>query len=147
MHEGQFGGCPSCISWGVSPGPTGSVLFGTVRLHAVDSAGESSPLDIEVISLYDGTAGDPQAITPATVTDGDFSIGRWGSDIYSDADTHSDAYSNTYARWFEWWGSSRNSSGGTDSGGAGNVAQYAAAVKTAPSQLWWRSTTDGKERR
>ena len=68
---------------GDSPGPKPDVLFGTVQLRAVGSAGESSPLDIEVTSLYDGTAGSPQAITPDQVTDCTFSIGaRLEGDVY-----------------------------------------------------------------
>jgi len=59
---------------GSSPGPTGTFPFATVTLNTVGSAGQSSDLDIEVISLYDGTVGDPQSITPNPVTDGTFSI-------------------------------------------------------------------------
>ena len=61
---------------GSSPGPTGTVTFATVTLHAVGSAGEGSDLDIAVTSLYDGTAGDPQPISPSPVTDGTFSIAQ-----------------------------------------------------------------------
>ena len=69
-------GCTTTIAavTGSSPGPTGSVLFATVTLNAVGSAGQSSALDIEVTALYDGTAGYPQPITPSPVTDGTFSI-------------------------------------------------------------------------
>jgi len=69
-------GCTTTMTavTGSSPGPTGTFPFATVTLNTVGSAGQSSDLDIEVISLYDGTAGDPQAITPNPVTDGTFSI-------------------------------------------------------------------------
>ena len=60
---------------GSSPGPTGTVTFATVTLNAVGSSGECSDLDIEVTSMYDGTAGDPQPITPSPVTDCSFCIG------------------------------------------------------------------------
>jgi hypothetical protein len=59
---------------GASPGPTGTVTFGTVTLNAVGSSGDCSDLDITVISLNDGTAGDPQPITPDKVTDCTFCI-------------------------------------------------------------------------
>jgi hypothetical protein len=59
---------------GDSPGPTGTVKFGTVTLNAVGSSGDCSDLDIEVKSLSDGTAGDPQPITPDEVTDCTFCI-------------------------------------------------------------------------
>jgi hypothetical protein len=54
---------------GESPGPTGTVTFGTVTLNAVGSGGDCSDLDIEVTSLNDRTAGDPQPIIPDKVTD------------------------------------------------------------------------------
>jgi len=57
---------------GDSPGPTDTVLFSALTLNAVVFG--SSVLDIEVSSLYDGTAGDPQPITPSPVIDGTFSI-------------------------------------------------------------------------
>jgi hypothetical protein len=60
---------------GASPGPTGTVTFGTVTLNAVGSSGDCSDLDITVTSLNDGTAGDPQPITPDEVTDCTFCIG------------------------------------------------------------------------
>lgn len=60
---------------GESPGPTGTVTFATVTLNAVGSVGDCSDLDITVISLNDGTAGDPQPIIPDEVTDCTFCIG------------------------------------------------------------------------
>ena len=59
---------------GESPGPTGTVTFGTVTLNAVGSSGDCSDLDIEVTSLNDGTAGGPQPITLDKVTDCTFCI-------------------------------------------------------------------------
>jgi hypothetical protein len=59
---------------GDSPGPKGAVLFGTVTLNAVGSSGDCSDLDIEVTSLKDGTAGNPQPIVPDEVTDCTFCI-------------------------------------------------------------------------
>jgi len=63
------------VTTGDSPGPTGTVTFGTVTLNAVGSSGDCSDLDITVTSLNDGTAGDPQPITPDEVTDCTFCIG------------------------------------------------------------------------
>ncbi|HUU63117.1 MAG TPA: hypothetical protein VMX96_04260 [Dehalococcoidia bacterium] len=60
---------------GASPGPTGTITFGTVTLNAVGSSGDCSDLDITVIALNDGTAGDPQPIIPDEVTDCTFCIG------------------------------------------------------------------------
>jgi hypothetical protein len=54
---------------GASPGPTGTFTFATIQLNAVGNSGDSSVLDIEVTTLYDGTAGDPQLIYPSPVTD------------------------------------------------------------------------------
>ena len=59
---------------GNSPGPIGTVTFATVTLSAQGSDGQCSDLDIEVIELYSGTAGDPQPITPSAVADGTFCI-------------------------------------------------------------------------
>jgi len=76
------GSTTTIVSWtGGSPGPTGTVTFCTVTLHAEIPG--SSALDIEVTSLYDGTAGNPQPITPSPVTDCIFSIdGRLEGDVY-----------------------------------------------------------------
>ena len=76
------GSTTTMVSWtGDCPGPTGTVLFATVTLNA--GVPGSSALDIEVTSLYDGTAGDPQPITPSQVTDCTFSIeGRLEGDVY-----------------------------------------------------------------
>jgi len=64
---------------GSSPGPTGTVYFANVTLKAVGSYGDMSALNITVVSLYDGTAGDPQSIQPDAVNDGTFTIiGREG---------------------------------------------------------------------
>ena len=60
---------------GDSPGPT-TLTFATVTLNAVGSSGACSDLDITVTSLNDGTAGDPQPITPDAVTDCTFCIGE-----------------------------------------------------------------------
>ena len=62
------------VATGDSPGPTGTVTFGTVTLNAVGSSGDCSDLDIEVTSLNDRTAGDPQPIIPDEVTDCTFCI-------------------------------------------------------------------------
>jgi len=63
---------------GDSPGPTGTVTFCTVTLHAEGIEGACSVLGIEVTSMYDGTAGAPQEITPSPVTDGQFCIHEGG---------------------------------------------------------------------
>ena len=67
---------------GVSPGPTGTVTFATVTLNAVGSSGNSSDLDIEVTLMYDGTAGDPQPITPSPITDCFCIVGRLEGDVH-----------------------------------------------------------------
>jgi hypothetical protein len=75
------------MTWatGSSPGPTGAVTFCTVTLGAVGSAGECSPLNIEVTDLFDGTVGDPQPISPSLVTDCTFCIGcRLEGDVNDD---------------------------------------------------------------
>ena len=70
---------------GSSPGPTGTFTFATVTLNAVGNSGDSSALNIEVTTLYDGTAGDPQLIHPSPVTDCIFTIGgRQKGDVNDD---------------------------------------------------------------
>jgi hypothetical protein len=70
---------------GASPGPTGTFTFATVTLNAVGNAGDSCALDIDVTTMYDGTAGDPQLIHPSPVTDCTFTIGgRQKGDVNDD---------------------------------------------------------------
>jgi hypothetical protein len=76
VYSNTVGGVTT-MTWatGSSPGPSGSdLLFATVTLQAVGGAGECSDLDIDVTSMYDATAGSPQAIVPSPVTDGQFCI-------------------------------------------------------------------------
>jgi hypothetical protein len=82
INANTAGSTTTIVSWtGDSPGPTGTVLFATVTLNA--EVPGSSALDIEVTSLYDGTAGNPQPITPSPVNDCTFSIeGRLEGDVY-----------------------------------------------------------------
>ncbi len=63
---------------GNSPGPTGTIYFANITLKAVGNPGDISALDVRVISMYDGTANNPQKIHPYVI-DGIFSIcGREG---------------------------------------------------------------------
>jgi hypothetical protein len=76
VYSNTVGGLTT-MTWatGSSPGPIGSdMLFATVTLQAVGSAGECSALDIAVTSMYDATAGNPQPIVPSPVDDGQFCI-------------------------------------------------------------------------
>jgi len=54
---------------GYSPGPKGTLTFATVTLLNKGGAGECRDLDIEVLTLFDGTLGFPQPIAPSPVTD------------------------------------------------------------------------------
>ena len=75
---------------GSSPGPTGTFTFATIQLNAVGNVGDSSALDIEVTTMYDGTAGDPQLICPSPVTDCNFTIGgREKGDVNDDKSINS----------------------------------------------------------
>jgi len=62
---------------GSSPGPGwdgSTVTFATVTLNAEGTGGECSDLHVEVASMYDATAGNPQKIIPDPVTDCEFCI-------------------------------------------------------------------------
>jgi len=58
---------------GSSPGPTGTIKFADVTLSSVGSPGDTSTLDITTVSLFDGTAGNPQPISAIDI-DGTFNI-------------------------------------------------------------------------
>ncbi len=68
---------------GNSPGPTGTIYFANITLKAVGNPGDVSNLDIRVISMYDGTADNPQKISPY-VSDGKFYIITREGDINQD---------------------------------------------------------------
>jgi len=79
INANTAGSTTTIVSWtGGSSGPTGIVTFCTVTLHAEGSEGECSVLGIEVTSMYDGTVGNPQEITPSPVVDGTFCIHEGG---------------------------------------------------------------------
>jgi hypothetical protein len=69
---------------GASPGPTGTFTFATIQLNAIGTVGDSSALDIEVTTMYDGTAGDPQPIYPSSVTDCTLHIFNLDGDVNND---------------------------------------------------------------
>jgi len=76
VYSNTVGGTTTMsAAYGYSPGPTGTFTFATIQLNAVGNVGDSSALDIEVTTMYDGTAGDPQLICPNPVTDCNFTIG------------------------------------------------------------------------
>ena len=81
---------------GYSPGPKGTLTFATVTLLNKGGAGECNDLDIEVITLFDGTLGFPEPITPYPVSDcicdadrleGDVHPLGAGNDIIDSADS------------------------------------------------------------
>ena len=72
--QNEIGRTTMTTATGASPGPSGNVKFADVTLKALGSAGDLSDLDIDVKSLYDGTAGNPQPITPDAVNDGGFNL-------------------------------------------------------------------------